>query len=166
MANPTVFYENHGLRLRSAEFEDISILKDSLRPEQIAEVWASGHQSPEQALVSSFMISKRNFTLERNGRPIAMAGVAPLESNPGQGCVWLLTSSEVDEIKLTFIKVSALVIHEFAKEFPVLFNWVDARYTQSIEWLRRLGAQIHEPSPWGAEGLPFSLFIFREVANV
>jgi len=42
-----------------------------------------------------------------------------------------------------------------------LENWVDARNTKAINWLRWLGFTVHDPVPFGVAGLPFHRFDMR-----
>lgn len=143
--------------IRPAAESDVPVIAVKMRLEHRAEVLASDNASPEQALMNSLRISCIAYTATIDGAPVAMFGV--VESKvPGKGCVWLLCSDEVDQIKLTIFKLSRVVVANFHKRFPILFNWVDARYVRSLEWLDRLGALFAEPAPHGPFGMPFLYF--------
>jgi hypothetical protein len=47
------------------------------------------------------------------------------------------------------------------KAFPHLVNFVHAKNTTSVRWLRRLGFTLHEAVPYGALGEPFHPFELR-----
>jgi hypothetical protein len=144
---------------RKSVLADVVALKDRLRPEHVAEVWASGHHTPEYALASSYLVSDASYTFIVDGVISAMCGVSRDPS--GNGCLWLLCSADVDKVKVTFFKLACVVIETFIDRYPLLFNFVDCRYLNSIKWLKRLGANFQNPVQYGPEGLPFSLFTIR-----
>lgn len=44
------------------------------------------------------------------------------------------------------------------QQYDTLTNFVDARHSESVAWLQRLGFKLEEPTPHGALGLPFHRF--------
>jgi hypothetical protein len=74
--------------------------------------------------------------------------------------VWLISTTLVDRHRLAFFRFTKAEVQRLLERWPLMVNFVDARYTRSIEWLRRLGAEVGEPQPFGAAGLPFHPFVF------
>lgn len=155
-----------GFEIREARPSDIPAMKRHLRAEDAAEVMASDGQTPAQALTESFAVSSHRYSLVWMGKPIAMFGLVPSKQVENSAVVWLLATRAVDHCPKTFLVLSVEVVREFLKAYAVLFNFVDARYTRSVIWLKRLGATMGDPIPYGRAGLPFIPFAFRRPPNV
>lgn len=152
---------------RTAVESDIDGMKDKLRPADAAEVAASHGQNAQEALTYSFHASDLAITIVHKGRPVAMFGIAPDPAVSHAATVWLLATNELKNMWLTFLKVSHGFIGMLLEHYPVLYNYVDARNTTSIEWLTWCGAEFHQPEPYGAEQLPFRFFVIqKEKAHV
>ncbi len=136
-------------------------MRDRLRPEHVDEVMASHRFTPERALLVSYLNSQDCFTFEHQGRPIAMFGVAQDPLTPGAGSIWLLGSTEVTAVPRMFLKLSRRCLAHFRSKYWLLQNWADARFNDSILWLRWLGAEVHPAIRYGAQGLPFHYFKFQ-----
>lgn len=78
-----------------------------------------------------------------------------------KGLVWLIGAPEVEDAGLAILKVSRRFVREMAKGFDFIENWVDARNTVSINWLRWCGFTVEEPKPYGVAQLPFHHFYYR-----
>lgn len=152
------------LIIRDSVEGDIEVLKDKLRPEDRAEIWASHRQSGEQALVYGYDHSTLCYTLCLGEIPIAMMGVVPNTLVGDEGCVWMLGTSAMGEHKKSVVKLSIPVIQIMLKYYPYLYNFVDARYQRSVAWLAKCGANIYKPVPFGPDGLPFHFFEFKREA--
>ena len=44
-----------------------------------------------------------------------------------------------------------------------MFNYVDARHTDAIRWLKWLGFTLHPATPYGPFDLPFHKFTMGEI---
>ncbi|KAF0146559.1 MAG: hypothetical protein FD153_100, partial [Rhodospirillaceae bacterium] len=82
----------------------ISIFAPHIREADRAEVWASGHFTPEEALRRSLALSTHAWTIFIEGDPLAMWGVAPLNLLAGVGAPWLLSTDAVDRYPRTFLR--------------------------------------------------------------
>ncbi|HBF39772.1 MAG TPA: hypothetical protein DDW50_20970 [Firmicutes bacterium] len=129
--------------IREAALEDTSALSPSIREPDKLEVLTMGAPDPEEALATSFKLSSFRYSLLLNERVIAMFGAAPKSLFGQTATVWLLGSEEIERMKVSFIKKLCIpYLDLFLKEYPVLENWVDGRYTKSIRWLKWLGAKF------------------------
>lgn len=154
-------FERGEVVIRGARFEDVAPLALTMRAEDRAEVWASQHLTPAEALEASLRHSVMAFTFEIIGMPAAMFGLIPGSIIGGRACVWLLTGEACDRIPVTFLKLSRKMISRFLELYPVMENWIDARYERAVKWARLCGAEVEDAAPWGAEGLPFHHVVFR-----
>lgn len=152
------------LIVRDSVESDIGELKDKLRPEDRAEIWASHRQLGEDALVYGYEHSTLCYTLCVGDHPIAMMGVVPSTLMGDEACVWMLGTSEMARHKKSFVKLSIPVIQIMLKYYPYLYNFVDSRYQRSVAWLAKCGANIFKPVPFGPDGVPFHFFEFKREA--
>lgn len=147
--------------IRGARLEDVAPLALSMRESDRLEVLASHGMNPVEMLRFSLQASILAFTAEYREYPVAMFGISTDSFVGDRAAVWLLTGEVVSSLPITFVKVSRRVVSRFLELYPVLENWVDARYVKSLRWLERIGAHIDPPAPYGAEGLPFHHIVFR-----
>lgn len=155
-----ISYDKDDLTIRPTQERDIAMMKDSMRKEEIDEVWASYHFTPFQALSNSFYLSSESYTVVFRGLPVAMFGLVPDKNKEGCALVWLLTSTEVEKIWIRFLKLSRKVIEGLRESYPVLYNYVDSRYEKSIKWIKWCGGEVFAPEAYGIEKLPFNYFVF------
>jgi len=161
MSEMKILYKDGPLCVRESILEDILFLRNNLRKEDIAEVWAAGHQSPEEALLISYTFSTVRNTLTLNDEPIAMFGLIPDNENNEEANIWFLGSEKVSSSPKSFLKACKFFIEAMLEMFPKLYNYVDARYEKSVRWLRWCGAEVYGPQSFGADKLPFHYLIFK-----
>lgn len=88
-----------------------------------------------------------------------MGGVRPVEGVPGLATVWFVGTNEIQNHKREFLLDSRLYVDEVQQDFRVLTNFVDARNTSHIRWLKWLGFKLfNRVERWGARSLPFYEF--------
>lgn len=146
--------------------EAVDAIADSMRKEDRDEVWASHHHTPMHALRVSVGISSKVFTACDSLGVFAMFGVAPYGSLfSDTGVPWMLGTDRVRRNAIEVMRHTASYIEDLQEGFSKLVNWVDARNTISIRWLRHFGFTIEEPEPYGMEGLPFHRF-HMEISDV
>jgi hypothetical protein len=129
-----------------------------MRKADVDEVRAAAGLDPVQALISGFQDSTPCYTAEWKGEPFLMFGVVPVDEV--SGAIWLLGTPKVKEARVAFLKESKRVVAAFHDEYPLLFNYVDARNTVHIRWIKWLGFQFINKHPnHGYEGREFHEFI-------
>lgn len=130
----------------------------SLRIDDELECAALG-LSPSGALRESMETSKYASALLVDGVPAACFGLVP-DPRPlfgRQACAWLLTGDLVECAPVAFHRTARRWLIEARSVYPVLWNYVDARYTTSLRWLERLGFRAHPAAPYGPYEMPFHL---------
>jgi hypothetical protein len=148
-----------------AEASHITAMQGRWRPEDVAELWASAHRTPEEALARGMSASPLCWTACVGTLPVAMFGVSPAAMIGGIGCPWMVGTVELDRYAYRIMRQCRPLLARMLLTFEHLVNFVDARNTRAIRWLVALGFQFSPAAPHGVEGLPFYRFEMRR-ANV
>ncbi len=143
-----------------------SMLAPNMRDEDKAEVWATGHYTPLAALEASLDASEVAWSGFADGNLVVMFGAGSVPSAPGLGVPWLLGSDLVLRYHVSFLRRCCDFRNEMLKKYAILTNWVDARNSVSIRWLRWMGARFEPAAPFGADGLPFHQFVIARDSHV
>ena len=122
------------------------------------EMFASTGKTAEAALLESLELSSMAKTMLADGEIIGMGGVAPMSILGGISIAWFISTENLEKYKLSFIRDSRKNmknLYGLKEHCDILVNYVDARYTTSVIWLKWLGFTIHSPVAFGFQGLPF-----------
>ena len=147
--------------IRKARPEDVDLLKDRIRESDRDEIWAAGRCSVEEAMIRGMELSPECFTGYLYGVPVCMFGVSSVSMIEGIGAPWMVGTEEIEHFKGPFLRGSRVALKVMAKRYSHLVNFVDARHSKAVSWLKWLGFTVHEPIPYGPFGLPFHLFEMR-----
>ncbi len=134
----------------------------NMREADKAEIWAEGHYEPDFALRESIRNSLISLTFLNDGKIVAMFGIVPETFLSKKAQVWMLSTDEIYSVKIRFLKISRFIIEKFLKFYPILWNFVDARYAETIRWLEWSGAKVYDPVSYGVDAMPFRFFVFGE----
>ena len=148
-----------GLEIRPAMLLDIERLAPIVRECDAAELRASSHLTPREALTEGLRISDRAWSMDIDGKLTCIFGVAPIA--PGYiacGVAWMIGSQRIEAHKKAFFAGSKTGVQLMLNLYPILCNYVDARHLKALQWLEHLGAQIRDPVPYGFDNLPFRYF--------
>lgn len=140
---------------------DAEILAARMRAPDLAEIHAASGQPPLKVIQAAIAATDQPMTAFFDGELACIFGVAPLNFLAGQGAPWMLGSNQIDRHPGVFIKRCGDYIAEMASSYQHLLNYVDARNTRSIRWLKRMGFNFHDAVPYGVAQLPFHLFEMR-----
>ena len=144
--------------LRESTQADVEWMALRLRKADEDEIYAGSGNDPETALNQCLTRSVRPLTWLHDGYPAAMAGAA--EVTDGVGMVWCLGTYKIAQYPKEFIRIHRVVLPMLQEQFPLLFNYVDARNKLHINYLEHFGFQIiakHERFGFG--NLPFYEFV-------
>lgn len=129
----------------------------NLRQQDIEEVKASSALSATDALLASYRLSTHAYVILSDG-PIAAFGAAP-HGLPGVGVVWMLGTDGIKRESYSIARKTRQYFDELNGAYFLLWNFIDARNTTSMRWLRWGGFQLLEEHPeHGPEGRPFYTF--------
>lgn len=145
--------------IKVSSHEDVKKLSKNLRKEDIEEIKANSNSNPYHALYTGVLYSHLPFTImSDDDNPIMIMGVIPHGKNLGM--IWLLSSPEIKNISIPFLRNCRGVLDLYLKTFPVLYNYIDARNTVHLKWLRWLGFNfIKVHNDFGYQNIKFIEFV-------
>ena len=145
---------------RASILEDADILAPHLREQDAKEVFLSHGLSPRESLRVSFGNSEESFTIIDDDRDIVgMFGY--IDDSNCKGVPWLLGSDKLVEKKnhRSFLVQSADYINSLKIKYDILYNYVHAENTASLNWLEWLGFSLGgELKNWGLNNGTFIKF--------
>lgn len=145
---------------RASKLKDCAELAVTMREEDKQEIWHFARSSPLDALKNGYSLSRRCFTIEWNGKVVAMFGVV---GEIGQiGVPWMLASDELPKIRKSFLKEAKKYLEIVFKDYPVLANYAWAKNTVHLNWLKWLGFTLCDPEPMGVDDELFISFYMRK----
>lgn len=146
------------IRIKKAKQSDVKGLQGRLRQSDKNEILAGTGTDPDHAINLAYKHSEMAWTAKRRGKVIAMFGVARPSMMSDWGSPWMLGSDELDTVGIEIARQTRYYVDVMSKNFKHLENFVDARHTKSIRWLKWCGFTVDEAKPWGVAGLPFHKF--------
>ena len=154
-----LFYQLVKPYIKIATLKEVNYLSTRLRQEDVDECKAHSNSSPLNALTVGVKYSHLPFVIYSNkDEPVFIVGVIPQGKNLGM--IWLLSSSEINNMPITFLRNCKTVLRCYSQTFPLLYNYIDARNTLHIKWLKWLGFQfIKVHQNFGYEQRKFIEFI-------
>lgn len=156
-------YNKKGVRVRPATWMDVERMADCLRDSDKEEIRASTGLEPKYGLRHSFFVSESKFVITHNQCPAVMFGVLSIIGSK-DGCVWMLATDRVKNIKQSVYTISVAYINYFLGIYEVLYNFIDERNTRTEKWLRLCGARFYNSLLLGPEGKVFKYFQFEKMA--
>ena len=113
----------------------------------------------EDAVAESVRMSETLNVLTLDGALACMFGLVALpEVSPESAAPWMLGTAVLDRRPSVLVRHGLHYVEAMNARYPHLMNYVDARNTRSIRWLKRMGFMFHPAEPYGVAGLPFHLF--------
>lgn len=156
-----IYYEQGDIVVRQSYPSDVDMLCNSLRKSDVDEIWASHNLTPWDALHLSITESFLSLTITLKKKPIGVFGIQPESMLGTRAMIWFLASDDIDNIRIRFSRNSKKFVNMFLSLYPYLYNYVDTRNLQSIEWLKFCGARMSEPEPYGFMKKTFMYFWFE-----
>jgi hypothetical protein len=142
-----------------ATYADAAALAASLRPEDAAELAAIGETDMTLAINRCMDASTVSFAAVLDGQVGAMFGCGPvrsaLGSPDGLGWVWFITGKTFAQKPRPFARPARAVMAQLLERFPILVNYIDARYEAAVRWAKWLGFDVGAPVPYGPAGMLF-----------
>lgn len=94
-----------------------------------------------EILAQSVLLSTHGWLVFSDGEPIAVMGAAP-SALPGVGIAWMLGTPGILRVGRTVARQTAQYLDAMHTAYPVLWNYIDARNTVSMKWLRWVGFEL------------------------
>ncbi len=147
--------------IRPATYDDARALALNMRVADAEEVYASSGHHPYQVLANALEKSPSPAAGLINGKLAALFGLFSYSILGDVGIPWLMTSTVVDYYPVLFYRMSRRIMDDMKADYPVLVQMVDARHTQALGWLQRLGFHKEPAQKYGYAQLPFHRMIWR-----
>lgn len=148
------------VELREPTAEDVDYLIANMRQPDIDELLAiSG--SIEKTVRHSVARSNHKWSVYADGQFVCIFGISQPTLLSDGGVVWMLGTDLIERYKGAFIKHSRDYIEAMLSVYPYLTNFVDARNTRTIRWLKFMGFTFLPAKPLGVKMLPFYQFELR-----
>lgn len=146
-------------RIEEARPEHVRLLAPVMRADDVAELDAMG-VSARRGLWRSWRVAliRRAAFVDDEIACIWGVGGSPLGQT---GCPWLLTGPAVERASLAFVREARHEVASMLRLFPVLANYVPARYRRAVGFLALLGFTLADPVPMGPRGELFHPFEMR-----
>lgn len=143
--------------VRPVRAEDAAALAARLREEQAFKVLAARGMSLEDVVRDSVDRSIEAWVWEVDGSPAAMWGFVKKSIVGSHGVIgWMFTTPTVIAQPRTFWRGSQRFVAGALERFGRIDGHCDARFLQSVQWLKRLGFILDEPEDF--LGVPFRHF--------
>lgn len=140
-----------------ATAEHAEYLAPRLRDQDVAEIWAASRVQPHEALMEA--LGGEAFTGIVDDEPACMFGCRPVSPlHPQVAIPWLLGTEKMVSRPWTFLRVSHIYVRNLKERHQLLYNYVDARNTVAVQWIRSLGFVLQPAQPYGYDRLPFHRF--------
>lgn len=143
--------------IRKARLEDLGHLAANIRPEDAAEIKAHIGMGVPAALSMCWSYGDPFVGVSpRTGNPVAIFGVVPSEELPGAGICWMVGTTELPSVAVSFIKATRHILPVLHKDYDLIYNYLDARNTLHLQWVKRMGFKVLRLVPeFGVERRPF-----------
>lgn len=136
--------------LRPVRTADLTAVAATMRDADRQECRAAAGMSGELALLASVHGSTEAYTMVApSGEPVGICGLA-LGFGLGDRMVWMLGTDSLAAHRRIFLEESRAWVDDRANRY-LLWNYVDARNTLHVRWLKWLGATFH-----GAKTSPYT----------
>lgn len=148
--------------LRSISSSDIEKLDGfKLRPEDIEElVVATPFSEPTSALLYTIAHDENTSVAydHISGEVFMYYGCASVGNI---GMPWMVATPLLDKYIYSMVKEGKKIVSEMLAKHPILLNYVDARNTTHIQWLKWMGFSFEEKFNQKIEGYKFLYFYKR-----
>lgn len=138
-----------------AEVDEIAAM---VRQADIEEITGALGIPIREALLQGITDSLKVSKIVAAGEVVAVFGDAVHSVLGRIGVPWLISTTAIERQPRAFLRVCAGEVADMLTRHDVLFNYVDARNTAAIRWLKWLGFQFDDPEPYGPNGMPFHRF--------
>ena len=147
--------------VRPATPEDIDFVARNMREADRQEVLASVGIEPTLVLPAYLNEGREVYAagLCLDNRAEVLFGFDPIFGVERAAVIWLLSTPRIYAHPVEFVMRSKAIFEEAHQRFDLLTNFIDARNTRHIQWLKHLGfTMLRRVDKFGFAGLPFIEF--------
>ena len=149
------------VEIREVTDDDQRALLNGMRDADRAEIEATTPLSLEDAIRQTVSLSTDSRVGLIDGKVAALWGAAPISLANAHGAPWMLSTTVIEKHPFVFLRRCKAQFRQVQGPYQLLENHVDVRNRVAIHWLKWLGFEFDEPTPWGWKGLLFYRFSMR-----
>ncbi|WP_095110440.1 phage protein Gp13 family protein [Pseudomonas sp. Irchel 3E20] len=138
--------------------EDVPAILLIVRQADVDEITEALGIPMERALIDAVTGSLNARKIVVDGEVVAVFGDAIHSILGSVGVPWLISTIHVEKHARAFLKVCKPEVQGMLTRHRHLMNYVDARNTSAIRWLKWLGFDFGEAAPYGARRFLFYQF--------
>lgn len=144
---------------RPATPDDVAYMAPRLRNADLDEIAAASGRDVTPVLQEGLAISDPcRVGVDTEGVPVVLYGCSPVSSMTG--AIWMVATDGLANVSRPFIRQSRREVEALNAQYPLLFNYVDARNELHHRWLRWCGFTfIAKHEHHGVAGIPFYEFV-------
>jgi hypothetical protein len=140
--------------------EHVNQLAENIRLEDLEEIYLLSGRDARTVIKKSFIASRDAMSAfdDNDHTLLAMFGVKPYSLSSDVASPWFLTTEHRrNRYSKELLRGSRAAIGYWKNEYSMLENYVDARYTQAVRWVKWLGFTVEDAKPMG----PFDYLFHR-----
>ncbi len=103
--------------------------------------------------------STRTMLAKVDGKPAVLFGV---KEYPEHAAPWMISSHVIETIPVTFCKIASALIDAILGQHDILVNYVDARNTMHVKWLKWIGFKFMPQHDFYYRGCWLNYFEMRK----
>lgn len=138
--------------------QDVPAIAAIARQADIDELTEALGVTIEDALLAGIRDSLNAKQIVVDGQVVAVFGDAVFSLLGGVGVPWLISTIHVHKHPRAFLQVCKPEVQQMLTRHHHLMNYVDARNTVAIRWLKWLGFKFESAAPYGARRFLFHKF--------
>lgn len=142
--------------------DDIKYVARNMREQDRIEIRFSSDSSPLDALMKGYRKSDSCWTVLIDGVPAVIFGVRRASICTNNAVVWMLATDRIKEVPYQFVRESRRILNRLLQSYNMVYNYVWEENVVSIQWLKWLGFEIHDPVPYGVGKAKFRRFEKRK----
>lgn len=143
---------NKDINIRRPVQSDVYYLAANLRFKDRQEVECQGCTTQEAFQIGFEHKNADTFVATYKGVPMVMFGTYQEVLLADYVNVWLLGTNDVSKCKKEFFYLSKKILKDFLTKHKKMICFVDERYTETLNWLKRIGFIFDKPVPMGQNG--------------
>lgn len=141
--------------VRPATCFDMDFFHANARDADREEIAAMSGGSIEDSIGFALISPGDVSVWEVDGEPVAIFGTV---KNGVEGVIWMIATDDFDKHSREFIRNQREVVEKMITPYQYLYNFVHAKHTKAIRWLKSLGFTILPAEVMGVKGEMFHKF--------
>lgn len=151
----------HKVEFKQADRSDFRLMKRIIREEDKQELEASSGKRYEEIIDKTRDATDFAIAGYCSGKLIAIFGVGSATVVTKTGIIWMFGTKFLPKNQKVFLQHCKRCVEVMLENYPIVFNYVDARNTMVINWLKWIGFTFGNAEPYGPNKMPFYKFYIK-----